>query len=315
MRRITKRPGFTLIELLVVVAIIALLAAILFPVFSRAREKARQTSCASNLKQLALGVLLYTQDFDETYPPPQQCIWDSGEGSAGSYASAGIPDAEWFDTGSSNQLRGPGCGPLWFQLTFSYYKDIDLMFCPSDPAAQLVSGSSSYNSYPSGAAGMTVLPSYAMASGLATWGSTTGWYAYKPYAVALPLAKVIDAADKIMLGESREPTSAAYLGPDIYGGYQRGYQNWGGFLSEPAITGGGANELAGVAFYGSWTFNHSNGITENAASRHTSGCNFAFCDGHVKYMNGGNGVLWIDDAVAPSTDPAVLHWWDPTSSD
>ena len=57
--------GFTLIELLVVIAIIAVLAAILFPVFSQAREKARQTSCLSNAKQLALGVLMYAQDFDE----------------------------------------------------------------------------------------------------------------------------------------------------------------------------------------------------------------------------------------------------------
>jgi len=62
------RRGFTLIELLVVIAIIAILAAILFPVFARAREKARQASCQSNLKQLALGVLMYVQDYDETLP-------------------------------------------------------------------------------------------------------------------------------------------------------------------------------------------------------------------------------------------------------
>ncbi len=59
------RRGFTLIELLVVIAIIAILAAILFPVFARAREKARQTSCLSNLKQLSLGFLMYVQDYDE----------------------------------------------------------------------------------------------------------------------------------------------------------------------------------------------------------------------------------------------------------
>ncbi len=62
------RRGFTLIELLVVIAIIAILAAILFPVFARAREKARQSSCLSNIKQLGLASLAYAQDYDETFP-------------------------------------------------------------------------------------------------------------------------------------------------------------------------------------------------------------------------------------------------------
>ena len=62
------RRGFTLIELLVVIAIIAILAAILFPVFARAREKARQTSCLSNVKEIVLGTLMYIQDYDERLP-------------------------------------------------------------------------------------------------------------------------------------------------------------------------------------------------------------------------------------------------------
>ena len=62
------KPGFTLIELLVVIAIIAILAAILFPVFASAREKARQTTCASNLKQSGIAVLQYVQDYDEMTP-------------------------------------------------------------------------------------------------------------------------------------------------------------------------------------------------------------------------------------------------------
>ena len=64
-----QRKGFTLIELLVVIAIIAILAAILFPVFARAREKARQTSCLSNVKQLVLGAQMYSQDYDEEVMP------------------------------------------------------------------------------------------------------------------------------------------------------------------------------------------------------------------------------------------------------
>jgi prepilin-type N-terminal cleavage/methylation domain-containing protein/prepilin-type processing-associated H-X9-DG protein len=67
-----KRRGFTLIELLVVIAIIAILAAILFPVFARAREKARQTTCLSNLKQLGMGAMMYSQDYDEMV---LTCYW------------------------------------------------------------------------------------------------------------------------------------------------------------------------------------------------------------------------------------------------
>src|SRR5207249_3020322 len=62
------RRAFTLIELLVVIAIIAILAAILFPVFAQAREKARQTVCLSNMKQVGIGLQMYAQDYDETLP-------------------------------------------------------------------------------------------------------------------------------------------------------------------------------------------------------------------------------------------------------
>ncbi len=76
----SRKVGFTLIELLVVIAIIAILAAILFPVFAQAREKARQSTCASNQKQITLAVLGYIQDYDETFPPsvtylPYQNYW------------------------------------------------------------------------------------------------------------------------------------------------------------------------------------------------------------------------------------------------
>jgi prepilin-type N-terminal cleavage/methylation domain-containing protein/prepilin-type processing-associated H-X9-DG protein len=72
-----KASGFTLIELLVVIAIIAILAAILFPVFAQAREKARQATCMSNLKQIGLGMLMYAQDYDERLVIPDYVIQGS----------------------------------------------------------------------------------------------------------------------------------------------------------------------------------------------------------------------------------------------
>ncbi|MCS7266246.1 MAG: DUF1559 domain-containing protein [Armatimonadetes bacterium] len=98
------RGGFTLIELLVVIAIIAILAAILFPVFSRAREKARQASCTSNLKQLTLGWLQYAQDYDERVIP-------------GMCGHCGNPNAP---------ARIP-----WYDRMDPYVRNRQVLFCPS----------------------------------------------------------------------------------------------------------------------------------------------------------------------------------------
>ena len=94
-----KTRGFTLIELLVVIAIIAILAAILFPVFAKAREKARQSSCSSNTKQIALGILMYCQDYDERF---------------GNLGICGLP---W--------------SYRWTDMIYPYVKNTQLFLCPS----------------------------------------------------------------------------------------------------------------------------------------------------------------------------------------
>ena len=111
--QLRNRSGFTLIELLVVIAIIAILAAILFPVFAQAREKARAISCTSNMKQLALGILMYTQDNDETYP-------------TGSEENDSAP----------NTLYGFVIGATWPVKVGPYVKSTDVFHCPDDPSRQ-----------------------------------------------------------------------------------------------------------------------------------------------------------------------------------
>src|SRR5688572_2069456 len=81
------RLGFTLIEILVVIAIVALLAAILFPGFAKARENARRASCQSNLKQIGIGLMQYTQDFDGRYP----LLFEGVDVEDGAYFTHGTP--------------------------------------------------------------------------------------------------------------------------------------------------------------------------------------------------------------------------------
>jgi len=167
--------GFTLIELLVVIAIIAILAAILFPVFAKAREKARQASCASNEKQLGLGVIQYIQDNDQKFP----VVWDTS--------------------------RTPNLN--WGQEIFPYVKSLNVYACPSNTtaAAETSAGSFMGSGFGGENPSSNIPVSYAMNQDLGyVNGGSDGQYnsaqhIYGPYH---PEANIKEPTLKIMLTES-----------------------------------------------------------------------------------------------------------------
>lgn len=106
-----KRKAFTLIELLVVIAIIAILAAILFPVFSRARENARRASCMSNMKQIALGCIMYTQDYDGALFPYKYQNSSNNNGSEMAMIQPYIKNTQVFRCPSSAQSYSSSTNP------------------------------------------------------------------------------------------------------------------------------------------------------------------------------------------------------------
>jgi len=147
----SSKNGFTLIELLVVIAIISILASILFPVFARARENARRSSCMSNLKQIGLAVIQYTQDYDEYLP--KEAVYGGPVLETGGAASGGlhlwmhsiwpyIKNAQVFNCPSANSdYINPFTGDYTSNISYGYNHALS----GSDPIASIVTASNGRN--------------------------------------------------------------------------------------------------------------------------------------------------------------------------
>jgi prepilin-type N-terminal cleavage/methylation domain-containing protein/prepilin-type processing-associated H-X9-DG protein len=232
-----KRLGFTLIELLVVIAIIAILAAILFPVFAKAREKARQTSCSSNLKQIGLGFLQYVQDYDEKYP-----------------------------CGSADQNGQPGRG--WAGVIYPYVKSYGVYDCPDDPTT------------------VGTRPNYPVSYALNTnmeWAPSGFNPTYQPETVAVLVAP----ASTVLLTEIQgNRVWFANGNGEFDSAVTLGFCNGGEKTMADAVAWETANPTSNCGWADGMWFNGSgtSAPTILAGAVHTGGSNYAFADGHVKWI-------------------------------
>jgi len=210
--KVTGR-GFTLIELLVVIAIIAILAAILFPVFAKAREKAKNSSCQNNLKQLATGVLMYVQDYDEMFP---------------------IFGPQW-----GQNPDPPGSGVSWWQGIFPYVKNEQLYVCPR----YRVTGPWTY------------------------WGRTFPCYVYYGMNPNLHVGVPLGGMGGVHLAKLRQPAMCMMLADSCHAMGADWRFVW------PLAPGGYPTKC-----------NVARAEQREAFTPHMGGSNFAFADGHVKWL-------------------------------
>ncbi|MDW8052901.1 MAG: prepilin-type N-terminal cleavage/methylation domain-containing protein [Armatimonadota bacterium] len=204
------RRAFTLIELLIVIAIIAILASILYPVFAQAREKARQTTCASHLRQVAMAGLMYVQDYDETF------FHGEYRGRGGSTGNLGFYQWPWL-------LR-------------PYVKEPRVFWCPSEPEVEYRRPDNEFYDYVFGrnpAWGYNVLYLTTPSDPFNPLESTE--YRGKPYAVVQRPAEVLMFVESITLVPGR-------------GGFSSNYARLGYYVVFPPRTWQGAPPLTRFSY-------------------------------------------------------------------
>lgn len=251
--------GFTLIELLVVIAIIAIIAAILFPVFAKVREKARQTTCNSNLRQLGLAFAQYSNDYDDTLP----CGQPTGGGTPQGYG--------------------------WAGTLYPYAKSVGVFACPDDTttAQTNVVAGVTHTLYPVSYAYNQNIPSTTSSANgiggaisvLAAPASTVLLYEVTSYPGCTLL--VCNNVADILSSDEAGGTTTSFSGPTvIYSSTGVGTQA-GNYALLPI---GQATGFTGGSKQSVW---FSTPYFTGPDGRHSTGSNYLACDGHVKWLRGG----------------------------
>jgi len=290
------KRGFTLIELLVVIAIIAILAAILFPVFAKVREKARQTTCLSNLKQMGLAVLEYNQDYDDTYPlvyaaysaDPQNV----GHAGADELLQPYIKDGAAGADGNGDLKGGIWVCPSQADTNQSAdYKFSETIFSPS-------------------------------------WNLGVNWTGHN--GIATTMNMINSPAIKVMVFEGGTQGNSPTVNPHDNNSLQFYTDQWEGWSNHIACAAGVtyAQELAGDANchqadagdtlnggggnggdcdnppgdYNGW-----NSCNYFPRYRHNGTANFLFADGHAKSMLKGQ-LDWYQNIYIGRTDESVANY-------
>ena len=272
-----KKKGFTLIELLVVIAIIAILASILFPVFARARENARRSSCQSNLKQIGLGMLQYTQDFDEKLPLVYVGQIDRGPGDT-------YPGYTWHDQiypyVKSEQVFN--CPSMTFRRSDTNAVPFAYSNPANNPGGPAVRGTWDDTANHGKHVGSYIINAAYQRDGVPPVTSVSEGGRGGEFSGGISissLANVEQPAETFWVGENDANTNGGTgLHNLIYVGLYAGVPDKLTFSAAPR-EGGEANILYGRI--------------GQISSRHLDTTNVLFCDGHVKAMK-------FDSLLAPS---------------